>query len=152
MLPALSYAPQLKLDNTIYLFAVLIHTSILLSTNNCSLDLYNGEIKTVLFFTQGWINSYWLLPALSCLFICTHLHSDESSWYETLGVSLSREFICDSIVVGVVFVAISYLSISFTLMFIVVGLLQTCSMYLLVFIWVVFYIGSTCITIFINLK
>ena len=44
--------------------------------NNCSFDtlfilLFAIMLATVLFkrnFTQGWLNSYWLLPALPCLF------------------------------------------------------------------------------------
>ena len=33
---------------------VSIYTSVLVSTNNCSVDLYNGDLQTTtVFFTQG---------------------------------------------------------------------------------------------------
>ena len=113
---------------------------------------HNGDHQTmtVLFtrkFTQGWLTTHWLLPALFCLLICARLQFDEGSWSETFGVSLSREILCDSIVVGVVLVAFAYLFIPFALMFVVVGLLGTCSMYLLVCSCVVCYIVSICVTI-----
>ena len=84
---ALSYEPLFKLDNTtkIYLFAILLYTSVLVSTNNCSVDLYNAIIKPRLFFTcyftQGWLNSYYYsLSILSCLFIVIYKRFNERYW------------------------------------------------------------------------
>ena len=69
-----------------------------------SLDLHNAELQTttVLFtlnFTQGWLNSYWLLPALYCLYICLHLLFAELSQSKMFVYSLSREPYSDFIVV-----------------------------------------------------
>ena len=97
--------PLLKLDNTtMYLFVILLYTSILLSTNNCSVDLYNGDLQTatVFFkrnFTQGWLNSYYSSSALSCPFIVQHKHSNEHTWTRTFVFLSSRELYCDFIVV-----------------------------------------------------
>ena len=60
----LSYVPLFKLENTtIYLFVMLLYTSVLVSTNNCSVHLYNGNLPTATIFftrnfTHGWLNSY----------------------------------------------------------------------------------------------
>ena len=73
---ALSYMSQFKHDSTtvIYLFAILLYTFVPVSTNNCSVDLCNGDLQTTIVFftrnfTQGWLNSYYSLPALFCPFI-----------------------------------------------------------------------------------
>ena len=50
-----------------------------------------------LVFTQDWLNSYYSLSALSCVFICPHKQSDEGSWSRMH----SREFYSDFIVVCV---------------------------------------------------
>ena len=52
------YVTVSSLYNNNYMFVILLYTSILLSTNNYSVDLYNGDLQTmfVLFtrnFTQG---------------------------------------------------------------------------------------------------
>ena len=68
------------------------------SYHTTSLDLRNGDLQTttVFFtrnFTQGWQNSYWLLPALSCIFICASMFV----------FSLSRELYSDFIIACCVF-------------------------------------------------
>ena len=80
---ALSYMPLLTAvysTTTIYLFAILLYTSVLVSTNNYSVVLYNCDLqtRTVFFtrnFTQGWLNSYYSSPALSCLYTYTYIHN-----------------------------------------------------------------------------
>ena len=64
-----SWATVSNLSNNNY-FVIFLYSSVLLSTNNRSVDLYNGILQTttVLFtrnFTQDGLNSYWL-PAFFC--------------------------------------------------------------------------------------
>ena len=79
------------------LFVILFYDSVLLSTSNCSVDLYNGGLQTttVLFtcnFTQGWWNFYYYSSsALSWPFIVQHKQSNKSSWSKTFVFSVSRE-------------------------------------------------------------
>ena len=85
-------------------YKIIISCSILfsaynlfVSNNTCLLDLYRGERQTTTVsfgrnFTQGWLNSYYSLLALSWPFICASDQSDEGSWSGTFGVSISREF------------------------------------------------------------
>ena len=58
------------------LFAILLTTETILFTSN---------------FTQRWLNSFWLLPAMSCLFICAHLQSTECCLSRRFAFSTSRE-------------------------------------------------------------
>ena len=39
-------------------------------------------------FTQGWLNSYWVMLALSCPFIVPHKQSNERSWSRRFVLSL----------------------------------------------------------------
>ena len=55
-------------------YVQLLYTSVLLSTNNCSVDLYNGHMQSMTVFfthnsTKGWLNSYYSSSAFSCPFI-----------------------------------------------------------------------------------
>ena len=61
----LSYVPLFKLYNTatIYLFDILPYTSILASTNNSSIDLYNSDLCTQRVFPQDGLNYYYQLPS-----------------------------------------------------------------------------------------
>ena len=99
--------PLFKLDDTttIYLFDILLYPSVLISTNNCSVDPYNGDLQTTtVFFTRNVTShkaDYSLLSALSCLFIVLRKQSNERSWSRIFVFSLSREFYCDFIVVCV---------------------------------------------------
>ena len=143
LLSALSYVPLFELDNStiIYLFAILLYTSVVVSANNYSLDLCNGDLQTttVFFirdFTQDRLNSYWLLLALPCLFM-----RERSVWWRFLKWNvrgfafsriLSRLHCCLCIVYTLLIVGFAYLSIPFSLILVVVGLLATSSMYLLV--------------------
>ena len=62
---------------SIWLFAILLTTTIVLFTGN---------------FTQSWPNSYWLSSALSCPFIVQEDQSNERSWSSRFVHSASREF------------------------------------------------------------
>ena len=88
------------------------------------------QITTILFthnFIQGWLNSYYSAFDLSCPFIVQYTKYNERFWSRMYLFSpiesMQREF--------------EYLSISFSLMLLVVGLLGSCLMYLLVCIFVV---------------
>ena len=66
------------------MFVILLYNFVILSTSYCFVNLYNGHLQatTVLFtlnFTQGWLNYYWPLPALSCFFIVQQEQSNELS-------------------------------------------------------------------------
>ena len=134
---ALSYVPLFPTYTTTtacLLYLLVPYTSILLSTNDCALDLYNDDLQTttVLFirnFTPGWLNYHHLSSTLSCPFIVQRKLSNERSWSRTFVLPLSRELYCDYIVVC----AFAYLSIPFYRMLVVVGILGTCSMYLFLF-------------------
>ena len=115
-LPALSYVPLFPTYTT---YSVLY--SILLSTNNCSVNLYNGNLPTttVLFthnFSQVWLNSCCSLSALSCHFKVQPNQSKEHSWSRMFmsSNSIATSFLfvyCIHIVVCV----FAYLSIPFYL-------------------------------------
>ena len=118
------------------MFVILFYDSGLLSTSNCSVDLYNGGLQTttVLFtcnFTQGWWNFYYYSSsALSCLFIVQHKQSNESSWSRTFVFSVSRELYCNFIFVCVLWthylLLLLLLSISFILILMLLFGLQAC--------------------------
>ena len=98
--------------------AILLYTSVRVSTNNWSVDLYNGDLQTTTVsstcnFTQGWLNSYCLMSALSCPVIVLHKQSNERSWSRMFVFSLSRELYCNFIIfcVHIVVCAFTYLSI-----------------------------------------
>ena len=77
------------------------------------LNLYYVHKPRLVLFThssiQGWLNSYWLLSALSCLFIYASIQSDEGSGNGTFGFSPSWEFFCDYLVVCIVLVTFAYM-------------------------------------------
>ena len=52
-------------------------------------------------FTHDWLNYYYSLSVLSCLFIILHKQSDERSWSRMFVFSLSQEMYRDCIVVCV---------------------------------------------------
>ena len=96
-----------------YLFVILLTSSVLISTNSCSVDLYNSDLQTTTVFftcniTQGWLNSY-ALSAMSCPFIVQRKQADERSWSRQFVFSLFKELYCDFIFVC----AFAYLSIRF---------------------------------------
>ena len=88
-------------------------------------DLQNPTLLFIRNFTQGWLNSYWLLPVLSCLFICSRLQSDERSQSRIFVFSHSRELYREKTLL----IACSLTFISFAHIDVVVGLLITSSMY-----------------------
>ena len=93
LLSALSYVSNLYNYN--YMFIIVLYTSVLLSTNNCSVDLYNGDLQTTTIHTQlhtRLTEFLLLLPALSRLFMCAHIQSNKGSWSGTFGVLPFREF------------------------------------------------------------
>ena len=58
------YATVSNLYNNNYLIVIVLYTYVLLSSNNCWVDFYNGDLQTttILFtrnFTQGCVNSYY---------------------------------------------------------------------------------------------
>ena len=71
LLYALSYVPLFKLDNTtIYLLAILLYTSVLVSTYNCSAGLYNGDLQTItVFFTRNF--TFFIVRIILCAIIQT---------------------------------------------------------------------------------
>ena len=121
----LFYVPLCTLDNTtIYLFVILLYNSVVVSNNNCSVDLQNTIAFFISNFTQIWLNSYHSSSALP--FIVEHKQSNKYFWSRRRFVlSFSRELYCDFIVVFTC--AFEYLSIPFLLILIVIGLLGTCS-------------------------
>ena len=117
-----------SLYNNNYLFVILLYTSVLLTTNNCSIDLYNGNLQptTVFFtrnFTQGWLNSYYC-----CLFCLAFLYAPPLVCREC---SCSR-FIENPIATPLLLAVYSLTSIFFSHADAVVGLLITSSIYVLV--------------------
>ena len=95
-----------NLCNRNYLLVILLYTSVLLSTKNCSVDIYNSDLQTTTVsftcnFIQGWLNSYYSPSALSCPFIVQHNHSNERSWSRTFMFSPARELYCHLIFVCV---------------------------------------------------
>ena len=45
-----------NLNNNNYLFVILLYTSVLLNTNNCSVDVYSGDLQTInILFTRNFI-------------------------------------------------------------------------------------------------
>ena len=110
------------------------YTSACVNTNNCSVDLYNGDHQTTTVFLTRNSPSHkadWILTT-GCLlypaiFIDLNKQSDEYSWSRMFMLSLSLQIYWDFIVDC----AFAYLSIRFFLMPVVMfGLLGTCSMYL----------------------
>ena len=93
-----SYNNNLFVNYTSLHFCSRKHEQLSLQWRSSNHDFF---LHTQLDFTQSWLNSYYLLPSLSCLFKCASNQSDEGSWSVTLGVSPSREFYCDYIVVCV---------------------------------------------------
>ena len=85
------------------------------SNNSCSIQwrssIHEYSLYTQCVFTQDWLNYYWLSSSLVCTFIVQHNQSNESSW--------SRRFM---------FLPSQELSDE---LFVVVSLLELCSMYLL---------------------
>ena len=87
-----------NLHNNNYLFVIFLCTSVLVSTNNCSVDLYNCDYQTTtvfftLNFSQGWLYSYRLVVFLP--FYCfALLLSNTNSLLKVLEVehSCSRFF------------------------------------------------------------
>ena len=83
---------------------MLLYTSVLVSTNNWSVDLYSGDLQTTtvfftLNFTQGWLNSYCLSSALSCPLIVQNKWCNERSWSRRFVFSASQELYLENIVV-----------------------------------------------------
>ena len=62
---------------------------------------HDCALHTQRVFTQNWLNSYYWLLVLSCLFICICKQSDKYSWSKMFVFSLSRELYRDFIAVCV---------------------------------------------------
>ena len=57
-------------NNLVLRYTSVLYTSVLVCTNNCSVDPSNGDLDTMTdFFIKCWLNSYCLSSELSCLFI-----------------------------------------------------------------------------------
>ena len=80
-----------------------------------SVAVHDGDLQTCN-FTQGWLNSYWLLPALSCLFICSHLQSLEYSQSRRFAISM---YLC--IAYTLPLVAFAFDAFAFLLLFVFVA-------------------------------
>ena len=68
-------------------------TLVLYSAHNCDVQGRN--------FTKDSLNYNWLLPALSCLFICLHLQSSQSSQSKRFAFLPSRELYRENSIVHV---------------------------------------------------
>ena len=116
--------------------------NLFVSIKICWLDLYSGDLQPrPLFFICNAASHKvdWIIIAfsstLSCPFIVQYHQSNECSWCRGFVFSPSRELYREYIVVCVhiVIFAFVYLSIPFSLMLVVVGLLGTNSIYLSVY-------------------
>ena len=103
-------ANKVKTNMYLFSFKLFIVRIILCATvfnlynaynNNYSFIILLSQLFAILLTTfckqQHWLNYYWLLSVLSCLFICRRLQPNEGSWRGKFGISPSRE--CEYIVV-----------------------------------------------------
>ena len=77
------------------LFVILL-TTFFCKHHTFSLDFYSGDLQTRN-FTQNWLNYYWLVARLFCLFICARLQSAERSC--SLELYRNRLYMCIFILV-----------------------------------------------------
>ena len=125
---------------TIYLFAIFLHTYILIRIKNCWVGLYNDDLQTMTVFfthnfTEGWLNSYYSLRAFSwifiCLFICLFVWSFLKWNVQNFAFSriLLRLHCCLCICIQCLLLRSDTYLYFFSLMIVVVSLLDTSSMY-----------------------
>ena len=111
-------------NTTIYLFAILFYSSVLVSSNNCSVDFYND----VLFFRQRSLNHTWFLHTklhtrlteFQLTVVLTFYIRPSSVWWRFLKSNVEDSY-----------ATILLCAYPFDLMRVVVGLLRTSSKYLL---------------------
>ena len=126
-------------STTSYVLLIMMN---MLSTSNFEYEREAGSMILKYCFLRTQLHTRlteFLLfsSALSCPFIDLYRQSNESPRSRTFVYSPSRERYCIFVCVHIVVCAFAYLSIPFFLMLVIVGLLGTCSMYLLVCICVV---------------
>ena len=109
------YVTVSSLYNNNYMFVILLYTSIPLSTNNYSLDLYNGNLQTTTFLQLHTSPSELLLTIVWLVlpFYSPTLLEAEDLFYRLLENSFATLVVC----------AFAYLFILYALMLVVVGLL-----------------------------